>query len=262
MYLKIFLISSFLAISVLAICQTETTLNLTDKQGRKQGHWIKRYPNEAILYDGYFKDDHPVGEFRRYDEDNNLKSILIYSDDGNEATATFYHTNGYISSQGKYINQKKEGKWKFFSEYIDGYLISEDEYSGNLRNGKSLKFYSDSTIAECINYINDVKQGEWVQYYASGAILLKSTYHNDQIHGKFEVWFENGQIEFSGYYKNNVRDGLWHIYNEDGSEKYNLDYVEGKTNDKQMFIDENNYLDSLEKNKDKIADPEKVGIIK
>jgi antitoxin component YwqK of YwqJK toxin-antitoxin module len=262
MHLKIFLIASFVAISVIGTCQTETGTNLTDQQGRKQGHWIKRYPNEAILYEGFFKDDHPVGEFRRYDEDNNLTSLLIYSDDGTEALATFYHLNGYISSQGKYISQKKEGKWKFFSEYIEGYLISEEQYSGNLRNGQSLKFYPDSTIAERINYINDIKQGEWIQYYTNGAVCLKSNYRNDMIHGKFEVWFENGQIEFSGSYKMNTRDGLWIIYNEDGTQRYKMEYVEGKTDDKQMVIDEYNYLESLEKNKGKIADPEKVGIIK
>ncbi len=262
MYLRIFLISSFLAISVIAICQNEAGINVTDQQGRKQGHWIKRYPNEAISYDGHFKDDHQVGEFKRYDEDNNLRSLLIYSPDGKEVMATFYHTNGYISSQGKYINQKKEGKWKFFSEYTEGYLISEEYYSEDLRNGISLKFFPDSTIAEKVNYINDLKQGEWIQYYSNGAICLKSNYLNDKIHGKFEVWFENGQIEFSGYYKNNVRDGLWYIYDEDGNQKYKLQYIEGKTNDIQLVIDENKYLDSLENNKDKIADPEKAGIIR
>ena len=123
MNLKIFTIASFLAISAIASCQTETEINKTDQQGRKQGHWIKKYPNENIMYDGFFKDDHPVGEFRRYYENKTLKSLLIYSSDGTEADATIYHPNGNISSKGKYINQMKEGKWQFFSAFINGYLI-------------------------------------------------------------------------------------------------------------------------------------------
>jgi len=262
MNLKIFAIDSFLVISAVATSQTVTEINKTDQQGRKQGHWIKKGPNEIIIYDGVFKDDHPVGEFKRYDENGNLKSLLMYSENGTEALVTIYHPNGYISSQGKFINQMKEGKWQFFSAYINEYLISEEHYSRNLRNGPSLKFYPDNTVAERVNYVNDQKQGEWLQYYTTGKLCLKSSYLNNKVNGKFEVWFENGQIQFSGQYNNDARDGIWHIFNDDGTIKYNMEYHEGFTRDNQMDIDESDYLDSLEQNKGKITDPEISGIIR
>jgi antitoxin component YwqK of YwqJK toxin-antitoxin module len=261
MNLKIFAIASLLAISVMATCQTDTDINKTDKLGKKQGHWIKKYPNESIMYDGFFKDNHPVGEFKRYFDDQTLKSLLIFSEDGKEVIATVYHPNGFISSKGKYVSQRKEGKWQFFSPSNNGYLICEELYSGNLKNGLSLKFYPDSTIAERLNYINDIRQGEYIQYYPDGAVCLKSNYLNGKINGKFEVWFENGKIEFSGQYKNDGRDGLWHIYNNDGALKYKVEYLEGVPKDHQMDIDESDYLDSLEKSKGKIPDPEKTGVI-
>jgi len=261
MNLKIVTIASLLAISAMATCQNETAVNITDQQGRKQGHWIKKFPDNNVIYEGVFKDDHPVGEFRRYYENRTLKSLLIYSDDGKEAIASVYQSNGYIASRGKYINQKKEGKWQFFSKSIGGYLICEEHYAANLRNGSSLKFYPDSTVAERLTYINDIRQGEWIQYYPNGAICLKSNYLNGKINGRFEVWFENGRIEFSGQYKNDARDGLWHIYNNDGTLKYKLEYLAGVTKDRQMDIDESDYIDFLEKNKGKIADPEKTGVI-
>ena len=262
MNLRLFITASVLIISVSAECQTEIKINITDPQGRKQGHWIKKYPDEAILYDGFFKDDHPVGEFKRYYEDKSLKSILVYSDDGRNATATVYHPNGNISSKGTYINQMKEGKWQFYSAFTIGHMVSEEIYSKNLRNGLSLKFFQDSTIAERLTYINEIKQGEWIQYYPSGAVLLKSNYTNGKINGKFEVWFENRTIEYSGQYKNDSRDGLWIIYNQNGTIKYKSEYLAGVTNDNQMQSDESNFLDSLENNKGKIADPEKTGIIR
>jgi antitoxin component YwqK of YwqJK toxin-antitoxin module len=260
MYFKIVTLTYLLAISALATCQTETEINKTDKQGRKQGHWIKKNPNENVIYDGFFKDDHPVGEFRRYYEDKTLKSVLIFSDDGKEAIATIYHPNGNISSKGKYKNEKKEGKWQFFSELINGYLLSEEQYSGNLKNGPSVKFYPDSTVAEKLNYLNNIRQGEWIKYYPNGAICLKSNYLNGEISGKFEVWYENGNIEYSGQYKNDARDGLWLIYSNNGALKYKLVYLAGVTNDRQMDIDESDYLDSLENIKGNIADPEKTGV--
>jgi antitoxin component YwqK of YwqJK toxin-antitoxin module len=262
MNLRTFIIAFLLVISASAACQTETKINITDLQGRKQGHWIKKYPNEITSYDGYFKDDHPVGEFKRYFENQSLKSILIYSDDGRKSVATFYHPNGYISSKGTYLDQMKEGKWQFFSAFTNGYMICEEYYSENFRNGSSRKFYPDSTIAEKLNYVNNIKQGEWTQYYPSGAVNLKSNYKDGKINGKFEVWFENGSIEFSGQYKDDNRDGLWIIYKNDGTIKYKLQYLAGITNDRHMDIDESDFLDSLEKNKGKIADQENTGFIK
>jgi antitoxin component YwqK of YwqJK toxin-antitoxin module len=259
---KIIIIASLLAISIYVSGQTETGINLTDTQGRKQGHWIKKYPDETIMYEGIFKNDHPIGEFKRYFENQSLKSILLYSDDGRKAIATIYHPNGNVSSKGNYVDQMKEGKWQFFSSATNGYLISEESYINNRRNGLSVKFFPDSTITEKVTYVNDVKQGEWIQYYPSGAVRLKSNFLNGKINGSFEVWFENGAIEYSGNYKNDSRDGQWVIYNNDGSIKYKLEYFSGITKDRRMAIDESDFLDSLENNKGKIADPEKTGVIK
>jgi antitoxin component YwqK of YwqJK toxin-antitoxin module len=262
MNLKLVIITSFLAFSALAQGQTPAELNFTDQKGMKQGHWIKKYPNQNVMYDGIFKDDHPVGEFKRYYENSTIKSVLIYSNDGKEASAVLYHPNGYISSKGKFINQLKEGKWKFFSSFIEGYLICEETYSKNLRNGPSLKFYPDSTLAEQVIYKNDIRNGPWIQYYPNGAICLKSNYLNGSVNGLFEVWFDNGRIEISGQYKNDIRNGKWQIFDEKGSVKYNIEYQEGQTSNRQMDIDESLYLDSLERNKGKITDPEKSGIIR
>ncbi|TAL62257.1 MAG: hypothetical protein EPN88_13535 [Bacteroidetes bacterium] len=262
MNLKIFTTATLLAISSIAFCQTDTVLNKTDKQGKKQGHWIKKYPNQVVMYDGFFKENIPVGEFKRYYENSTLMSILVFNDNGKEASATIYHPNGNIASKGKYVSQLKEGKWQFFSEFIKDYLICEEYYSKNIKNGPSLKLYPDSTLAERVNYINDLKQGEWIQYYQNGTMCVKSNYLDGKINGKYEVWFENGKTHFSGKYKNDKRDGLWYIYNSDGTLKYKLEYSEGITKDRQLDIDESDYLDFLEKNKGKIADPEKTGIIR
>ena len=262
MNLKIIITVTLIAFSSIVLCQIETSINQVDSEGRKQGYWIKKYTDETILYEGYFKDDHPVGEFKRYYENKTLKSVLQFSTSGKEANAILYHPNGNIASKGKYVNQKKEGKWQFFSERTKDYLISEDIYSGDLRNGMSVKFYPDSTIAERVGYINDIRQGEWTRYYPNGSILLKSHYLNGILDGKFETWFEDGKIEYSGQYKNDSRDGLWIIYNEEGKVKYKVEYIDGITSDRQMEIDESKFLDSLEKNSDKTEDPEKIRILK
>jgi hypothetical protein len=82
---------------------------------------------------------------------------------------------------------------------------------------------------------------------------------NGRLNGKFEAWFENGKLEFSGQYKNDSRDGTWIIYKDDGSLRYQIEYKNGFTNDRKVDIDLSDFMDSLERNKDKIADPEKTG---
>jgi antitoxin component YwqK of YwqJK toxin-antitoxin module len=261
MNLKIVAIIFLLVISFRISGQNESEINKTDDQGRKQGHWIKKYPNTIVMYDGIFKDNHPVGEFKRFYESSALKSVLIYSADGKEAIATLYHENGYLSSKGTYINQLKEGKWQFFSEFIKGYNVSEEFYTRNIKNGPALKFYPDSTVAERLTYKNDILEGQCIQYYPNGSVSMKSNYTNGKFNGRFEVWFPNGQIEFSGQYKNDVKDGQWLIYKNDSTVKYKITYIDGVTKDRQMDIDQSDYLDSLEKNKGKIADPEKSGVM-
>ncbi len=254
----------FLLLCIFPLCaigQSGEDINITDQTGKKQGLWIKKYPNGNIQYEGIFKNDHPVGEFKRYSEDKRLQSHMIYSSDGKEVDATHYHPNGFIASRGKYINQMKEGKWEFFSSFYEGYLISEESYINNKRNGPSFKFYPDSTVFEKVTYVNDKKEGEWLQNYPNGKQFLRSNYSNNLLEGKFEVWYENGMSEMTGYYSRNFRHGTWQIFNADGTLKYKAEYELGMTKDKQMDIDATELMDRLEKNQGNIPDPEKTGEI-
>jgi antitoxin component YwqK of YwqJK toxin-antitoxin module len=259
---KIIAVASLLAIFANVNCQNNSDINKIDQQGRKQGPWVKKDAGGIVLYEGTFKDGHPIGEFKRFYSDKTPLSLLVYSSDGRTADATMWYPNAFIASKGKYIDQKKEGVWKFFSSSVSGYLINEESYKGNRKNGLSIKYFPDSTVAEKINYLNDRKEGEWVQYYQGGKLFLKSYYSGDLLNGKFDVWYENGKSQFSGLYRNNMREGKWNIYNKDGSLKYELNYVDGMTNDKKMDIDASDFFDNLEKNKGKIADPEKTGVIR
>jgi hypothetical protein len=89
--------------------------NRTDASGLKQGPWIKKYANGNILYQGAFKDDKPVGEFKRYYEDGTPKAVLSYDESGLKAGAVFFHPDGKRAAEGTYIDKKKEGVWKYYS---------------------------------------------------------------------------------------------------------------------------------------------------
>lgn len=256
---KIFISILLLIITVL---QSIAQFNQTDQKGMKQGHWVRKYPNGVVMYDGFFRDNHPVGELKRYFDDGSIQSVLIFSEDGRKADATLYFPNGKIASKGKYADQKKEGKWQFFSLDTANYMVSEDVYKNDLKDGLSVKFYPDHKIAEQVNWVNGIQNGEFLRLYDSGANWLKSEYVNGKLNGRFEVWFEDGKPECSGQYVNGIKEGNWLYYNEDGSVRYKVTYSNGVPDNPQMDIDATNFIDNLEKNKDKIPDPEKTGEIR
>lgn len=258
---RIIIISIYLLIPSLLFCQTDSVINSTDMTGKKQGHWIKKYPDNTKMYEGYFRDNYPEGEFRRYNPGGTLKSVLIYSNNAREAIAKIYHPNGFIAARGSYKDKKKEGSWQFFSEFSDGYLVSEEYYSENMRHGKSVKLYPDGKVAELMNFVKDTAQGEWIKYYPDGSLCLKSNFTNGKINGKFEAWFDNSKLQFCGEYINDRRNGQWFIYEKDGKLKYKIEYRMGITNDKQMDLDSSDYLDALESKKGSMPDPEKTGEI-
>jgi len=261
MILKNILVFTLLMLTMSSFSQINDSINKTDKNGMKQGHWIKKYPSGHIQYNGYFKDNQPIGTFKRFFENDTLHSVLIFSSDGKEAMAELYHPNGFIASKGKFVNQLKEGRWKFFSARINSCLIFEEEYKTNTRNGVSIKYYPDSTMAEKVFYVNDLRNGEWTQYFPNRNVCLKANYMNGKLDGSFEVFFEDGKPEYIGQYKEDRRNGSWKILKSDGSLKYNIEYVAGVATDPEIYKRETDYLDAIEKNKGKIADPEKTGTI-
>ncbi|MFN8241271.1 MAG: toxin-antitoxin system YwqK family antitoxin [Bacteroidales bacterium] len=260
--MKLFCITFiFLAITSSVYPQLADTINRTDTKGMKQGYWIKKYPNGNRQYEGYFRNDKPVGILRRYFDTDTLRSVMMHKPDGKTVETIIYHPNGYIASKGTFVNQIKEGIWEFYSSASKNHLMLSETYHDNLKDGETLKYYPSGAILEKMNYSKDIKNGSWTQYYPDGRICLKTNYVNGKLEGKFEVLYPDGKPQYTGVYRNDSRDGKWKVFNTDGSLKKEIEYVMGKAKNPELIKEETEYLDALEKNKGKIADPEKTGTI-
>lgn len=237
-------------------------INFTDDKGLKQGKWIKKFENGNTLYEGTFKNNKPVGEFKRYYISGKLISVLNYHENSDSIDAIFYHPNEYLAAEGVYKHQKKEGEWVFYSAKEKDCIICRENYINNLKEGKSVKYHLNGNIAEELFYVNDSKDGGWVQYFTDGQVCIKSSYTNNSVNGKFETFHTNGKREITGTYINDIRNGEWKFYNDDGTFKRTIIYRNGVAdNDKELIEEETRYLDMLEKNGGKIEDPEKKGIV-
>ncbi len=166
--------------------------NRTDDKGRRQGPWVGYYSNGQKRYEGQFKNDKCTGEFRYYDVQGNLKAVNIFDKSGTKALNKTFAPNGTIIATGYYLNQKKEGEWRFFTE--DGKLLTVEEYKDGLAHGPSKTYYETGILISEWQYENDVMEGPAKTYYPSGALKEEGQYHNDMKTGIWKTYNEDGDV--------------------------------------------------------------------
>lgn len=190
------------------------TMNQVDAKGMKQGDWRKTDANGRLIYEGTFKDNKPTSTFTYYDSTSKVKAISEFSDHGTKARTTTFNRFGKKSSEGTYLNEKREGLWQFFND--DEILIAEEFYENGIAAGTWKNYYMNGALLEEINYKNGKKEGPWKQYFEDGPLKLTATYENDKLQGLATFFHPNGRVKISGPYKNNFKDGVWMYMNDKG----------------------------------------------
>jgi antitoxin component YwqK of YwqJK toxin-antitoxin module len=216
----------FLIIGMNLVVFSQDSINRTDASGRRQGVWRKVDKDGHKIYDGQFKDGAPVGEFRYYYPDGKLKTVSVLSEGGKTARTVSYSSGGLKIAEGKYMNEKKDSSWRYYSD-LDGVLLSEESYTSGIRNGVSTTFYPNGKITEVVYFRDGKKEGEWIQYFDDGKLKLKGRYINDEKDGLFTGYYPSGKISFSGTYKTGHMDGRWTFYEENGDVIRTDKYSEG-----------------------------------
>jgi antitoxin component YwqK of YwqJK toxin-antitoxin module len=243
------------------ISHAQEGLNKLDESGQKQGHWIVSYDNGNPKYDGFFLDGSPIGEFKRFYENGNISVIMDYIQGTDSVYAKFYHQNKFKSSEGYYIKQLKEGEWRYYSEYIENYMVCKEEYSLNLKEGKSVKYHWNGKLAEEVKYISDRREGVWIQYYSDGVMALRAYYEGGKLNGNFEAYTLDGKPMINGIYREDIRTGEWAFFDTDGVLENKLVYRNGiPENNLEIIKSATDLLDELEKRGGVIDDPAKTGI--
>lgn len=199
-------------------------MNVTDAKGRKQGLWVKYYPNSKVPeFQGEFKDGKPQGTFTYYYPNNKPKAILKHENNGARTVAYMYHDNGKLMSHGLYKNQKKDSVWTSFNEF--GRLVMKETYKEDVLNGERRLYYLPSDPQDkreiCIsiyNYKNGQVEGEFKEIYPTGQVKLTGAFLDHKRHGEWIYYELDGKkMSIERYYKGQKHG--WYIgYNKDGSE--------------------------------------------
>ena len=194
----------------------QTSYNKVDASGMKQGEWVKMWNNGVVKYKGVFKNDKPVGVFNYYYPSGKLKSVMTFSEDGSRAHNISYHENGKKMAEGDFVNQKKVGVWKYFSD-VDEKLVTEENYKNGVLDGKSTTYYIDEGKPfEVIEYRKGIKNGAWVKYFMDDQIMTRAFYVNGKLDGDFVNYDPNGTLIVKGQYSDGEMEGTWLYYDEKG----------------------------------------------
>lgn len=235
--------------------QGDTLKNYTDINGFKQGFWQKTYYSGKIKYQGYFKNDKPIGEFIRYYENGRPKTIMNYSEIGNKAFIILYEKNGNKIASGNYVNSKKDSTWNFF--FKDTILLLEENYIDGERVGLIRKFYTNAKVMDESYIYNGIRDSIWTKYYSDGNLMMQCNHVNGVRTGEFYFYYENGKPQIKGQYKNDLKQGKWTLYNEDGSIEKEFNFTDDVA-DNQAELDrqEQEMFEKIEREKGLVIDPE------
>ena len=246
---RTFLFSIILVVSLGSFAQN----NLPEGAEYKK----KTTDKDVIIYEGYFINNHPVGELKRYHQNGKVKAIMIYDNEGKSADTKMFYDTGKKASEGLYLNKQKHGEWLYYSYYTDS-LTARENYKMGIKDGMSYSYYSTGAVCKKIKWINNKKEGAWIELFDDGKRKLISNYNNDKIHGKYNTWFPNDQIETAGEYKNNLKHGHWVYYKPNGEILKEVNYNNGVPDaDEELLLQETKEINKMESMKGKFKDPNK-----
>lgn len=209
-YIQSILLCLGLIISVPIFAQ----VNETDEHGRKQGQWIKQYPNGKIRYKGNFLNDKPVGTFQYFNEQGKLTAENTFYANGLKAKGVLYNEHGKRIAEGIYIDQKKDSVWNYFK--YDTLLIAKETYKNGKPHGTWFTWYENGKPAEEVSFIEGVQTGPYKQYFENGNLKIETTYLNGAIDGSYVQYHSDGKKLVEGVYKKDLKSGEWKSYNTEG----------------------------------------------
>lgn len=244
-----FVFTAFLLMAVFCVYaqNPSDTINQLDSKGLKHGFW-KKYSGDTLKYEGVFEHGVPVGEFVYFYLDGKVKSKSIYSDSGKTSNTIMFFPEGPKLSEGKFVNQKREGLWKTY----DGYdvAISHVEYKNGQKWGLSKRFYQDGDILETVNFINGWMDGIYTQYFPDSVLKMKGTYVNTKRNGIWAFYHGNGLVYMTGNYIDGIRQGDWVINDETGKIIVREKLEDGKVVSREVFQKDKDPLELNKKDSD------------
>lgn len=219
--------AAMLLTSVSAVAQ-----NKTDKQGRRQGHWIRTDKDGSKIYEGDFVDGKETGTFTYYYADGSVRMRNTYTVPGRVCRHETFDEQGHRLTEGVYNQRNRDGVWKFYA--ADGRLVKEATYSMGIKNGVHTVFERNGDTAEVTNWHNGERHGRWWRHL-EGKGYITANYVNGGIEGRLVEYDSEGLLAREGNYRNGLRHGTYDIY-EKGQKVVTENWHDGVMGERRLRL--------------------------
>lgn len=231
--------------------------------GKKNGKWVKKSPEDKIILTREFKNDVLDGIVEKFEVTGELSFRKVYEKDKLILWEQFDSTGINLDFSAKLIiDYNKEFLYELTSYFSGGYVIQENRISNvdpkielNLesylidptiyieeKHGK-YELYMNEKLIQKGQYANDTKNGEWSYFYYDQNVVEKQKFSFNAKTGAEMYYLLSGEL-FSGTFTysdvpNNVIEKR---KIEDGLRNGKTTYIDMTTNKK---IKKENYKDGI-----------------
>ena len=208
--MKYFLLLLFIGTN----CFAQNDYNKVNAEGKKEGMWRGFYPeSKRLRYEGTFKNGVEEGVFKFFDDTKaqDIVATRTFSENGTVALNQFFDQKKNLVSEGKTINRKNEGEWKYYHKESKDLKMVEF-YKNGLLSGVRKIFYSSNKIADETTFVEGKKNGQRKIYTQKGIVTEESNFKNDEFDGYCIYKNPTGQIVSQGNYQNGIQKGKWQFF--------------------------------------------------
>ena len=248
---SLLLLLAFCTLSFLS--RSQETVNKTDAKGQKQGKWVSKYPGGSVKYEGFFNQNKPIGEWKRYHENGKIKALMTYRPNSERVFASLFDEEGKLYAKGVFEGTLRDSTWSFYSGEL---LVSVENYHIGKKEGKAIGFDQNGKKIWERELKNDLEDGNEVQFDPTGIRRKEIFYKEGKKSGPALFYDENGVKSMEGSYLDDLSDGTWKFFGKDGKLLYQIEYNKGEVVNKgAMDTLQINAFKQYDKIRGKISEP-------
>ena len=187
-------------------CQAQ---NQIDRQGRKQGHWIKTDKDGSKIFEGNFKDGVEVGLFQYFYPNGKVRIENNFTSDGKFCSHKAYDEEGHLLATGFFRQRNRDSVWNFYNE--EGRLLKTTHYLMGLKHGRQIIFAANGDTAEVSSWDNNHRHGYWWKRIGKKGYIT-GTYNHGKLNGEVLEYDDQQQLCRKGNYLDGQKHGSYKYY--------------------------------------------------
>ncbi|MBL7964209.1 MAG: hypothetical protein JNM31_10255 [Flavobacteriales bacterium] len=164
------------------------TLNRTDEQGRRTGHWVLRAPQPEkngytageLTEEGRYQAGKRVGVWRRYWPGGKPMSEITYVMGRPRGPYTTWYPDGKVEEQGAWDLDRNTGTFKRW--HPNGKLAQEFIFDQHgVRNGVQRYYHENGQLAVEVNVVNGQEEGTMKRFLPNGQVQSTADFHEGDL---------------------------------------------------------------------------------